>query len=57
VPLMPGCVLVPGNVRFYPRSRGLPLAVTVAVQAESGGVLNFRVSGMGFGPNGNSGTI
>ena len=49
MPLMPGCVLCLDNlVRFYRDSRRLPLAVTAAVEAESGGVLNFRVSGVGF---------
>jgi hypothetical protein len=49
VPLTPGRVLCPRcDVRFYRDSRCLPLAVTAVVEAESGSVLNFRVSGVGF---------
>jgi hypothetical protein len=49
VPSMPGCVVCLNSpVRFYRDSLRLPLAVTAAVEAESGGVLNFGVSGVGF---------
>jgi hypothetical protein len=49
VPLMPGCVLCLNSlVRFYRDSLVLSLALAAAVGAESEGVLNFRVSGVGF---------
>jgi hypothetical protein len=52
VPLMPDCVpCSESNIQNHRNSKCSPLAENTAMEAKSRGVLNFRVSAVGFGPH------